>query len=97
MIGLSMNCVSRSAVNAGARKLRWQLQLAARLRSNEKWDPVPFATYFSAPAAGPADYDILLHGHTHVPRDETIGRRSISEPGLCHTAQSRRAAERRLA
>ena len=49
------------------------------------------------PHRAPADYDILLHGHTHVPRDETISRRSISEPGLRRTAESRRATEHRLA
>jgi uncharacterized protein len=29
----------------------------------------------------PADYDILLHGHTHVPRDETIAGVRFLNPG----------------
>jgi len=48
------------------------------------------------PHRAPADYDILLHGHTHVPRRDHR-RRSISEPGLRRTAESRRATEHRLA
>jgi len=38
----------------------------------------------------PLDCDILLHGHTHVPRDETIGRIRFLNPG-CVTRPNRGA------
>ena len=38
----------------------------------------------------PADYDILLHGHTHVPRDETIAGVRFLNPG-CVTRPNRGA------
>jgi len=34
------------------------------------------------PRRAPADYDILLHGHTHVPRDETIAGVRFLNPGI---------------
>ena len=42
------------------------------------------------PRRAPADYDILLHGHTHVPRDETIGGVRFLNPG-CVTRPNRGA------
>ncbi len=38
----------------------------------------------------PLDCDILLHGHTHVPRDETIGGVRFLNPG-CVTRPNRGA------
>ena len=38
----------------------------------------------------PLDCDILLHGHTHVPRDETIGGVRFLNPG-CGTRPNRGA------
>jgi uncharacterized protein len=38
----------------------------------------------------PVDCDILLHGHTHVPRDETIGGVRFLNPG-CVTRPNRGA------
>ena len=29
-------------------------------------------------------YDFLLHGHTHLPRDETVGRTRVLNPGALH-------------
>lgn len=31
-------------------------------------------------------YDYLFHGHTHVPRDERIGRTRVVNPGALHRA-----------
>jgi len=42
------------------------------------------------PRRAPAEYDILLHGHTHVPRDETIGGVRFLNPG-CVTRPNRGA------
>ena len=42
------------------------------------------------PRRAPADYDILLHGHTHVPRDETIAGVRFLNPG-CVTRPNRGA------
>jgi putative phosphoesterase len=42
------------------------------------------------PPRAPADYDVLLHGHTHVPRDETIGGVRFLNPG-CVTRPNRGA------
>jgi len=33
------------------------------------------------PTRPPPDCDVVLHGHTHVPRDETIGRVRFLNPG----------------
>ena len=43
-----------------------------------------------APERAPTDCDILLHGHTHVPRDETIGGVRFLNPG-CVTRPNRGA------
>jgi len=43
-----------------------------------------------APSQAPADCDVLLHGHTHVPRDETIGGVRFLNPG-CVTRPNRGA------
>jgi hypothetical protein len=42
------------------------------------------------PTAAPANTDVLLHGHTHVPRDETIGGVRFLNPG-CVTRPNRGA------
>jgi predicted phosphodiesterase len=31
-------------------------------------------------------YDYVLHGHTHVPRDESIGRTKVINPGALFSA-----------
>jgi putative phosphoesterase len=33
------------------------------------------------PATAPSGVDVLLHGHTHIPRDETIGGVRFLNPG----------------
>jgi len=33
------------------------------------------------PAAGPAGVDLVLHGHTHVPRHERVGKTVFLNPG----------------
>ena len=43
-----------------------------------------------SPRQPPVDCDVLLHGHTHVPRDETIGGVRFLNPG-CVTRPNRRA------
>ena len=51
------------------------------------------------PHKAPADYDILLHGHTHVPRDETIAGVLFLNPGCAHgriAARHRASAGLRL-
>lgn len=42
------------------------------------------------PAKAPAGVDLLLHGHTHVPRDEQIGAVRFLNPG-CLTRPNRGA------
>ena len=42
------------------------------------------------PKAAPSNIDVLLHGHTHVPRDETIGGVRFLNPG-CVTRPNRGA------
>ena len=47
------------------------------------------------PAHGPENIDVLLHGHTHVPR--TSGAvMCFLKSRLCYASQSRRASERGL-
>jgi hypothetical protein len=36
--------------------------------------------------------DFLCHGHTHVPRDERVGRTRIINPGALHRASKHTAA-----
>jgi putative phosphoesterase len=43
-----------------------------------------------SPKQPPADCDVLLHGHTHVPRDETVGGVRFLNPG-CVTRPNRGA------
>ena len=43
-----------------------------------------------APERVPTDCDVLLHGHTHVPRDETVGNVRFLNPG-CVTRPNRGA------
>lgn len=42
------------------------------------------------PAEAPADVDLLLHGHTHVPRNQMIGTARFLNPG-CITRPNRGA------
>ena len=42
------------------------------------------------PAQAPPDRGLLLHGHTHVPRDEMVGRTRFLNPG-CITRPNRGA------
>ncbi len=42
------------------------------------------------PGAAPAGVDLLLHGHTHVPRHQTVGRTTFLNPG-CITRPNRGA------
>lgn len=42
------------------------------------------------PRRAPAEIDLLLHGHTHVPRDEVIGGTRFLNPG-CITRPNRGA------
>jgi putative phosphoesterase len=51
---------------------------------------VRFRLQHIAPNQAPADCDVLLHGHTHVPRDETIGGVRFLNPG-CVTRPNRGA------
>ena len=37
-------------------------------------------------------YDYLLHGHTHVTRDERVGRTRIINPGAMHRAREKTVA-----
>ena len=37
-------------------------------------------------------FDYVLHGHTHVPRDERVGRTRIINPGALHRARQKTAA-----
>ena len=37
-------------------------------------------------------YDYLLHGHTHVKRDERVGRTRIINPGALHRAREKTVA-----
>ena len=51
---------------------------------------VRFRLQHIAPNQAPADCDVLLHGHTHVPRDEMIGGVRFLNPG-CVTRPNRGA------
>ena len=51
---------------------------------------VRFRLQHIVPNQAPADCDVLLHGHTHVPRDETIGGVRFLNPG-CVTRPNRGA------
>jgi predicted phosphodiesterase len=51
---------------------------------------VRFRLIHIPPKSAPANTDILLHGHTHVPRDETIGGVRFLNPG-CVTRPNRGA------
>jgi uncharacterized protein len=51
---------------------------------------IRFRLQHIAPGQAPADCDVLLHGHTHVPRDETIGGVRFLNPG-CVTRPNRGA------
>jgi len=51
---------------------------------------VRFRLQHIAPNQAPADCDVLLHGHTHVPRDETISGVRFLNPG-CVTRPNRGA------
>lgn len=42
---------------------------------------VVFRLQHIAPAKVPEGVDVLLHGHTHVPRDETVGGVRFLNPG----------------
>jgi len=44
-------------------------------------DGVRFRLQHIPPSRPPTDCDVLLHGHTHVPRDETIGSVRFLNPG----------------
>jgi putative phosphoesterase len=39
-----------------------------------------------APKTAPPDVDLLLHGHTHVPRDETVNGTRFLNPGCISNA-----------
>jgi putative phosphoesterase len=51
---------------------------------------VRFRLVHIPPVQPPANVDVLLHGHTHVPRDERRGRVRFLNPG-CVTRPSRGA------
>ena len=51
---------------------------------------VRFRLQHIPPARAPTDCDVLLHGHTHVPRDEIIGKVRFLNPG-CVTRPNRGA------
>ena len=51
---------------------------------------VRFRLQHIPPSRSPNDCDVLLHGHTHVPRDETIGGVRFLNPG-CVTRPNRGA------
>jgi predicted phosphodiesterase len=37
-------------------------------------------------------FDYLLHGHTHVKRDERVGRTRVINPGALHRAREKTVA-----
>jgi uncharacterized protein len=37
-------------------------------------------------------FDYVLHGHTHVPRDERVGRTRVINPGALHRAREKTVA-----
>ena len=37
-------------------------------------------------------FDYLLHGHTHVPRDERVGKTRVINPGALHRAREKTVA-----
>jgi len=43
-------------------------------------------------AIGKLQVDYLLHGHTHIPRDERIGRTRVINPGALHRAARKTVA-----
>ena len=43
-------------------------------------------------AVASLDVDYILHGHTHAPRDETVGGKRIINPGALHRARRRTVA-----
>ena len=48
------------------------------------------AAFRAAVAAASADY--ILHGHTHQPRDERVGRTRVINPGALHRTAARTVA-----
>jgi uncharacterized protein len=64
--------------------LEWPL-LANLTRNGSR-----FRLQHIAPSRAPNDCDVLLHGHTHVPRDETIDGVRFLNPG-CVTRPNRGA------
>jgi uncharacterized protein len=57
--------------------------------SNPEWpitvdlmrNGIRFRLQHIAPSSAPNDCDVLLHGHTHVPRDEIVGGVRFLNPG----------------
>jgi putative phosphoesterase len=70
------------------------------LGNNDSWtwpltlnlvrDGIRFHLVHIPPTRAPRDCDVVLHGHTHVPRDETIGGVRFLNPG-CITRPNRGA------
>ena len=70
------------------------------LGNNDSWswpltlnlvrDKIRFHLVHIPPTRPPRDCDVVLHGHTHVPRDETIGGVRFLNPG-CITRPNRGA------
>jgi uncharacterized protein len=60
--------------------------LTAELRRND----VRFRLVHIPPETAPADVDVVLHGHTHVPRNERLGGVLFLNPG-CVTRPNRGA------
>ncbi len=60
------------------------------LTADLKRNGLRFHLVHIAPARAPENIDVLLHGHTHVPRDETEGGVRFLNPG-CVTRPNRGA------
>jgi uncharacterized protein len=60
------------------------------LRADLKRNRVRFRLVHVPPDRAPNDVDVVLHGHTHVPRDERVGGVRFLNPG-CVTRPNRGA------
>ena len=61
------------------------------LTANLKRHGVRFRLVHIPPEKAPGDVDVVLHGHTHVPRDERVASVRFLNPG-CVTRPNRGAA-----
>ncbi len=61
------------------------LKLAGRQVAVFHGHEAAYARLFEEPNSGP-EYDFVLHGHTHEPRDERVGKYRVVNPGALHRA-----------